>query len=174
MKERKDKLKTSSRHYLVFFIFTVIIAVIIYSCDDNTTPNNPGSSTYSISGTITFNGTSIVASGGSYNVSAFNAWYPTGSPNGIAIMNPVLNGGVYTAIYSIAGLSNGNYFLASAWTKEPYVTGGNYVLGTNGCDTMALGGPFACRPDSIVVNGSNVININFISYIDTANSLVEF
>ncbi len=166
-------MKTSFKNNLVFFVLVLIIAVVIHSCDDDTS-NNPGPSTYSITGTITFSGTNIVTSGGSYNVSAFNTWYPTGSPNGIAIMNPVLNSGIYTASYSIAGLSNGNYFLASAWTKEPYVTGGNYVLGTNGCDTMALGGPFACRPDSIVVNGSNVTNVNFISYIDTTNSLVEF
>lgn len=163
--------KTFLKH-LGLFVIVAFVGIIINSCgDDTTTNNNPGATTFSISGTITFADTTKVNAGGSYNVSAFTSWFPTGSPSGISLMTPVKVGDVYTATYSISGLANGYYFLASAWTKEPYVAGGNYVLGTNGCDTNSI---FTCRPDSVVVNGSNLTNINFYSYIDTAKKLINF
>ena len=164
-------MKTTLLKHLMLFAFVAFVGILINSCGDDTVVTNPGTTTYSISGTITFADTTKVNSGGGYNVSAFTSWFPTGAPSGISLMTPVKVGNVYTAAYSITGLANGNYFLASAWTKEPYVTGGNYVLGTNGCDTNSI---FTCRPDSVVISGSNLANINFYSYIDTSKKLINF
>lgn len=163
-------MKTSFRTHAILFVLTVIVAVFIYSCgEDTVTPTNNGP--YSISGTISFVDTTRVYTGGGYNISAFTSWPPAGQPSAIGILNPVFSGGRYTATYSMTGLPNGYYFLATAWTKEPYVTGGNYVLGTYGCDTNSI---FTCSPDSVVVNGGNVSNINSYSYIDTSKKLIRF
>ncbi|MCI0449165.1 MAG: hypothetical protein L0Y79_05170 [Chlorobi bacterium] len=166
----KKSLKTNA----LFFTAALLITLFIYSCSEDTTTNTGGSSTYTISGTITFADTLKVDSGGSYNISAFNSWFPTGQPNSFSILNPVKVGNVYTASYTLSGLSNGYYFLASAWTIEPYTPGGNYVLGSYGCDTNGFVPPANCRPDSVVISGSNVTGINFYSYIDTNKSLINF
>ncbi len=163
-------MKTTLLKHLMLFAFVAFVGILINSCGSDTVVT-PTATTFSISGTVTFVDTTRVYSGGSYNVSCFTTWPPAGAPSGTAIMTPVLLGGVYTATYSISGLSNGKYFLASAWTKEPYVTGGNYVLGTKGCDTSSI---FTCMPDSNTVSGSNVTGIDFKSFIDTANALVNF
>ena len=164
-------MKTSLIKHLAFFAIVAFIGIMVNSCGEDTVTNNTAPTTFSINGTVTFVDTTRVYTGGSYNVSCFTTWPPAGAPSGIAIMTPVLSGGVYTATYSITGLSNGKYFLASAWTKEPYVTGGNYVLGTKGCDTNSI---FICMPDSIAVSGSNVTTVDFKSFIDTSNALVNF
>lgn len=163
----------SLKNNLILFTLITSIGILINACSDDTNPTNPPT-TFSISGTITFVDTTKVDSGGFYNVSAFNSWFPAGSPSGSAVITTVLDSGVYTASFSISGLSNGNYYLASAWTKNPYQQGGNYVLGTYGCDTNGFFPPVSCNPDSVAVNGSNINNINFYSYLDTAKSLVNF
>ncbi|MEO8513621.1 MAG: hypothetical protein ABI543_08680 [Ignavibacteria bacterium] len=164
-------MKTTLLKHLMLFALVAFVGILINSCGSDTITNNQGATTFLINGTVSFADTTRVYTGGSYNVSCFTTWPPAGAPSGIAIMTPVMIGGVYTSTYSISGLSNGKYFLASAWTKEPYVTGGNYVLGTNGCDTSSI---FTCMPDTVTVSGNNVTDINFTSWIDTAKKLIKF
>jgi len=162
--------KTVKTNLLLLF-FAVFITLVIYSCGDDPVTNNNNPTTFNINGTITYADTTRVYSGGSYTISAFTSWPPTGAPSAFALVNPVKNGNVYTGAYSVTALANGKYYLASAWTKEPYVANGNFVLGTYGCDTNSI---FTCSPDSVVINGSNVTNINFYSYIDTSKALIRF
>lgn len=165
-------MNTSFKTQSIFFILTIVVALFIYSCsDDSSNPGNNNPTSFSITGTITFADTTRVYTGGSYNISAFTSWPPAGQPSAIGFLTPVLNGGVYSSTYSLTSLPNGYYYLATAWTKEPYVVGGNYVLGTYGCDTNSI---FTCSPDSVVINSANVPNINYYSYIDTSKNLIRF
>ncbi len=145
------------------------------SCsDDDTVPVTPsGPEANSISGTITFADTNFVTTGGYYDISAFNAWFPMSSPTGNDSLIIRKVGNKYQADYKIRNLPNGSYFLTSAWIELPYIPGTSVNgLGTNGCDTSSV---FTCRPDSVVIsNNAGVENIDFISWADTTKRLYQF
>lgn len=153
--------------------FSLLITTV-YSCsdDDNTVIVPVGPEANSISGTITFEDTNFVTSGGYYDISAFTSWFPSGPPTGNDSLIITKVGNKYQANYKISNLPNGQYFLSSAWIKLPYVQFSVNGLGTYGCDTSSA---FTCRPDSVTIsNNVGVENINFLSWADTTNRIYQY
>lgn len=146
-------------------LFISLLLFSVYSCSDDDTVNvTPGGT---ISGTIIFTDSVFQTTSGYYNVSAFASWPPTSAPKGTDSLVIIMDTTNNRANYSITVANNGTYYITSAWTKLPYVQGvSDYGLGLYGCDTSL------CNPTGVAVaDGSNVNNINFLSWADTTNRI---
>ena len=151
-------------------VFILILAtIVIMACNKSDNPVNTGGATYSISGTINFVDTNIVkdTASGSYTVDAFALWPPQGSPNGFAFINITKSGNIFTANYTIPGLSNGTYVITSAFLRKPYTANSVVGLGLYGCDTSHSLTCIGAPTSKASVQGYNVTGINFLSWIDT-------
>jgi hypothetical protein len=157
---------------LVFLI--ILGTIVIMACNNNPVINN----TYTVSGTVTFADTSNLITDtavGFYTVDAFSTWFPTGSPNGFAVLNITKTGNVYSANYSIPGLSNGIYVITTAFLKKPYPAP-NHILGLGlyGCDTSHSFSCLSNPPNKANIAGYNVTGINFLSLLDTTKQIYKF
>lgn len=169
-------MKRALRRITLFVFF--IITLSVYSCkDDNTNPviNNPTYDANSINGTITFADTNLVkdTTAGKYYVALFGTWF--GQPSRTTRIYPVKSGGKYTANYKIIAPGDGNWTVAIAWVISPpnYKSWFLGVYDTPGRDTSRANISEQHLKASIS-GGAGVGNINFNSYLDTANSIFVY
>lgn len=168
------KSKNTFKLSLVHAMLISVLMISVYSCsdDDTTVTQNPtGPEANSISGTITFTDTNFVTSGGYYDISVFNSWFPMGSPTGNDSLVITKVGNTYQANYKVTNIPNGTYYLTSAWIKLPYVPGTSVNgLGLYGCDTTLCMSPTAVT----ITDNVGRENINFLSKADTAKRIYQF
>lgn len=164
-------MNRSFKTHSLFFIFTVIISVFIYSCgeDSVTTPNNPTFEANSINGTVTFVETNF-ATNGSYLISAYpkSGWPPMGGPAAYDTI-PVVSGQT-SYNYKLVGLNDGAYVVSVGFRR--FTPGQSPIMGIYGCDTLRSFPCLLSPSDSAVISGnSGVGNINFLSWADTTNKI---
>ena len=154
-------------------IFTAA-TILIYNCGSDSVTNP---TTANISGTITFVDTSKIQctpTCGFYELAAFSTWPPTGAPTAYSTLTLTKTNNVYTSSYQLVGLPIGGHFvLVAAFTELPYHTGGNFVLGVHGCDTAESCYLMNPKQDTISTS-AGLTNINFMAFIDTTDSHVNF
>jgi hypothetical protein len=173
---------------VTLFVF-LIITFFVYSCKEDTTPTQSGTSyeNNTINGTITFVGsdstflTDTTSANGYFSINAYTNWPPTAQPI-YSKLKFYKSGNVYKADYKLVGLAdNGSYLITTAYIKLPYgpnsVSGlGFYYNNQNGCDTSHS---ISCQnnasiPRVTITNNQGVGNINFLSWIDKSNKIYQF
>lgn len=125
---------------------------------------------FTISGKVRFVDTNFSKS--EYRLLVFNSWnsYGNKTPLKDTLINP-LNLKNNEMIYSFRGLLSGNYYLAVGIVK--FMPVNNIIMGIYGCDTARI--PFSTcplnPPPAQIINGNGLINVNFLSWADTANKI---
>ncbi len=161
-------MKKTIKINLFFILLAALVTLFIYSCNNSTTtPTTPTS--FSLGGTVNFLDNNRVSSGGYYNISVFTSWPPTGAPTAYDTLT-IIPPPPFSSTFTFNSLNNGTYYLAVAWTRTPYVTGGNYVLGLYKCNPPTS----SCQASGITINGANITNISVQSYLDTAHAIFKF
>jgi len=125
----------------------------------------------SINGRVTFVDSAFVPPPYSYTIGAFTSWPPSGFavPFDSLIIHKV--GNFYVADYTIGFLLNGNYYLAVMGGGSQ--SAASVVMGIYGCDTVHL--QYSNCPNNPstapVQNNEGTLNINFLSWADTAKHI---
>lgn len=152
----------------VIGFIVVFLLFMLSSCEGPQDVNRPGDK---MDGYVYYVDSNLIRSGGYYSVSVYNADYldPFGAP-------PIMTDSIvlskidihYEAQYTFDGIPDGNYYVASTWSRYPKIP---YevpiVLGIYGCDTS-----YSCpNPTKILYPNTQGNFRNITSWTDTTKRL---